>query len=89
MEKETENQFKIGDTVYCEKFGPMKHQFKGTIGKIYENSALIRFTDFDKKDKIAASDLHNQAIISLNDLFDEEGLKKKHTKKVKGSKSQK
>ena len=24
-------KLKVGDTVFCEKFGPMKHQFKGTI----------------------------------------------------------
>lgn len=46
-------KLKVGDTVFCEKFGPMKHQFKGTISKIYENSALVQFTDFDSKDKIA------------------------------------
>ena len=89
MEKESEKKLKIGDTVYCEKFGPMKHQFKGTIGKIYENSALIHFTDFNAKDKIAASDLHNQAIISLNDLLDEAKFKKKHSKGARSSKTKK
>ena len=73
-------KLKVGDTVFCEKFGPMKHQFKGTISKIYENSALVQFTDFDSKDKIAAGDLHNQAIISLKDLFDEDGFKKNRKK---------
>lgn len=83
-------KLKVDDTVFCEKFGPMKHQFKGTIGKIYENSALVQFTDFDSKDKIAAGDLHNQAIISLKDLFDEDGFKKKQEKDAKkASKSKK
>ena len=72
-------KLKVGDTVFCEKFGPMKHQFKGTISKIYENSALVQFTD-----------LHNQAIISLKDLFDEDGFKKKQEKDAKkASKSKK
>ena len=34
-------KLKVGDTVFCEKFGPMKHQFKGTISKIYENNLLV------------------------------------------------
>lgn len=89
MGKETGQKFQIGDTVYCEKFGPMKHQFKGTIGKIYENSALIHFTDFNEKDKIAAGDLHNQAIIGLNDLLDEAKFEKKHLNDSKKSKSKK
>ena len=49
-----------------------------------------KVTIFDSKDKIAAGDLHNQAIISLKDLFDEDGFKKKQEKDAKkASKSKK
>ena len=29
------NKLKVGDTVFCANFGPMKHQMKGTISKMY------------------------------------------------------
>lgn len=63
-----EKKFKVGDKVQCKAFGPLKYDFKGEVEKIYENSALVRFTDFDPKDKIAVSDLHNQGIVRLKSI---------------------
>ncbi|WP_290033745.1 DUF2187 domain-containing protein [Ligilactobacillus cholophilus] len=80
-------KFKVGDKVTCKAFGPLKHNFSGTVEKIYENSALIRFSEFDPKDKIAVSDLHNQAIVRLTSMvmygekFKPEKVKKAESKK--------
>lgn len=63
-----EKKFEVGDKVTCKSFGPLKHNFSGVVEKIYENSALVRFNEFDPEDKIAVSDLHNQAIVRLSSM---------------------
>lgn len=63
-----ETKFKVGDHVTCKSFGPLKHNFSGTIEKIYENSALVRLDEFDPEDKIAVGDLHSQAIVKLTSI---------------------
>ena len=63
-----EKKFKVGDSVLCKAFGPLKHNFTGKVEKIYENSALIRLDQYDPEDKIAVGDLHNQAIVRLKEM---------------------
>ena len=66
-----EKNFQVGDKVKCEKFGALKHDFIGSIEKIYENSAMVSILENNADDAIAVSDFHEKAIVSL-----------KHMKKV-------
>ncbi|MCK8624251.1 DUF2187 domain-containing protein [Apilactobacillus xinyiensis] len=59
-----EKELKIGDYVSAPKFGYLKHDFFGTIEKIYENSVMVFITDNDKEDSIVVNEYNKRAIVS-------------------------
>ena len=63
-----ETNLKIGDQVACKKFGSMKHDFVGTIEKIYENSAMVSIDKNDEEDNITVTDFHSRAIVRLSKM---------------------
>ncbi|HIZ96284.1 MAG TPA: DUF2187 domain-containing protein [Candidatus Ligilactobacillus excrementavium] len=63
-----ETTLKIGDQVNCKRFGSLKHDFVGTIEKIYDNSAMVSIDKFDKSDNVTVTDFHNRAIVRLGNM---------------------
>lgn len=63
-----ETTLKIGDQVSCKKFGSMKHDFLGTVEKIYDNSAMVSIDKNDAEDDITVTDFHKRAIVRLAGL---------------------
>ena len=63
-----EKKFAIGDTVKCQKFASLNHDFEGKIQKIYENSAMVEITNYHQEDTIAVGDFHNRAVVSLKKM---------------------
>ena len=63
-----ETTLKIGDQVSCKKFGSLKHDFIGTVEKIYDNSAMVSIDKYDESDNITVTDFHNRAIVRLSSM---------------------
>ncbi|GAW64005.1 hypothetical protein FC65_GL000993 [Ligilactobacillus acidipiscis DSM 15836] len=63
-----ETTLKIGDQVSCKKFGSLKHDFVGTVEKIYDNSAMVSIDKYDESDNITVTDFHNRAIVRLSSM---------------------
>lgn len=65
MEKEA---LYVNQPVKCHVEEDMKHEFSGTIEKIYENSCLINILENDPEDNTAVSELNNKIVVSINSL---------------------
>ena len=45
----------VGDKVACKKMGSLKHDFEGTLEKLYDNSGLVSITKYNDEDRIAVA----------------------------------
>ena len=58
----------VGDKVACKKMGSLKHDFEGTLEKLYDNSGLVSITKYDDEDRIAVSDYHERVVIAQKNM---------------------
>jgi hypothetical protein len=57
-------EFQIGDHILAPKFGYLKHDFAGTIEKIYENSVMVFIDNHHEEDGIVVNEYNKRAIVS-------------------------
>lgn len=58
----------VNQPVTCHVLEDLKHEFTGTIEKIYENSCLVNIDAHDPEDDTAVSELNNKIVVSINSL---------------------
>ncbi|AYF92710.1 DUF2187 domain-containing protein [Apilactobacillus bombintestini] len=57
-------ELKVGDYVSAPRFGYLKHDFAGTIEKIYENSVMVFIDDHHEEDSIVVNEYNKRAVVS-------------------------
>ncbi|UQS85246.1 DUF2187 domain-containing protein [Apilactobacillus apisilvae] len=57
-------ELKIGDYIAAPRFGYLKHDFSGTIDKIYENSVMVLINEHHQDDDIVVNEYNQRAIVS-------------------------
>lgn len=57
-------EFQVGDYISAPKFGYLKHNFAGTIEKVYENSVMVFIDDHHEEDGIVVNEYNKRAIVS-------------------------
>lgn len=69
---------KVGHILAGKSDEELKKPFQGQVEKVYDHSALLEITAYDKADASAVSDLNNKIVVNFKNL--------KPTKAVKNSK---
>lgn len=57
-------ELQIGDHVSAPRFGYLKHDFAGTIEKIYENSVMVFIDEHHEEDGIVVNEYNKRAVVS-------------------------
>lgn len=70
MDDKTEQkpEFEIGDKVTVRKSTDVPVSFKGTVTKVYTNSAMVTIDDFDATEKSVVEDLKYKTIVNFKHL---------------------
>lgn len=63
-EVKTLAELKIGDYISAPRFGYLKHDFAGTVDKIYENSVMVLINEHHKDDDVVINEYNQRAIVS-------------------------
>ena len=58
----------VGDQVRCQKNGNTDYDFYAKVEKVYENSAYVTITNYDKRDDVKVSDLLYRAVIAFKKM---------------------
>ncbi|KRM55509.1 hypothetical protein [Lacticaseibacillus sharpeae] len=58
----------LGDKVTVKKNADVPLTFKGTVEKIYVNSALLTIDDFDSEDAVVVDDLKNKTVVNFKHI---------------------
>ncbi|KRM71453.1 hypothetical protein [Lacticaseibacillus brantae] len=58
----------VGDSVTVKKGTDVPLSFKGTIEKLYVNSALLTIDDFDQADATLVDDLKNKTVVNYKSM---------------------
>ncbi|ALJ31982.1 hypothetical protein AKUA1202_06970 [Apilactobacillus kunkeei] len=57
-------ELQIGDHVSAPRFGYLKHDFAGTIEKVYENSVMVFIDEHHEEDGIVVNEYNKRAVVS-------------------------
>ncbi|KRM86997.1 hypothetical protein [Lacticaseibacillus thailandensis] len=58
----------VGDKVDVAKGTSVPNGFKGTVEKIYTNSAMLTIDDFDTEDSVVVEDLKHKTVINFANI---------------------
>ncbi len=58
----------VGDKVTVKKNADVPLTFKGTVEKIYVNSAILTIDDFDEADAVVVDDLKNKTVVNFKHI---------------------
>ncbi|MFD1465355.1 DUF2187 domain-containing protein [Lapidilactobacillus mulanensis] len=72
MAEETEtapnSEFSVGEKISIRKSQEVPLSFKGTITKLYENSALVSIDSYEDKYEEVAADLQNKTVVGFKHI---------------------
>lgn len=74
-----EPEFAIGDKITVRKSVDVPVSFKGTVTKVYTNSAMVTIEDFDPAERSVVEDLKYKTIVNFKHLR-KSGKRKKEAK---------
>ncbi|MCH4172150.1 MAG: hypothetical protein LKF36_13075 [Lactobacillus sp.] len=75
---EKEPEFAVGDKITVRKSTDVPVSFKGTVSKVYTNSAMVTIEDFDPSERTVVEDLKYRTIVNFKHLR-KSGKSKKST----------
>ncbi|MCD2255363.1 hypothetical protein FHQ08_01385 [Lactobacillus sp. CC-MHH1034] len=83
MDDETKEtpKFSIGDKVTVRKSVDVPLSFKGTVSKVYTNSALVTIDDYEPEQRTIAEDLKYKTIVNFKHIRKIGKTAKKSSKK--------
>ncbi|MFC6314116.1 DUF2187 domain-containing protein [Lapidilactobacillus achengensis] len=64
----TGSELAIGEKISVRKSQDVPLSFKGTITKVYENSALVSIDSFDDQYKEVVADLQNKTVVGFKHI---------------------
>ncbi|KRK71103.1 DUF2187 domain-containing protein [Lacticaseibacillus nasuensis] len=59
----------VGDNVTVRKSVDVPLSFKGTVEKLYANSAMLTITSFDQKDAVMVEDLKHKTVVNYKHIL--------------------
>lgn len=68
VETPQNSEFSVGEKISVRKSQEVPLSFKGTITKLYENSALVSIDTFEDKYDEVAADLQNKTIVGFKHI---------------------
>lgn len=77
-----EPEFAVGDKITVRKSVDVPVSFKGTVTKVYTNSAMVSIEDFDASERSVVEDLKYKTIVNFKHLR-KSGKGKKSAKDTK------
>ncbi|WP_261806537.1 hypothetical protein [Lapidilactobacillus luobeiensis] len=64
----TGSELAVGEKISVRKSQDVPLSFKGTITKVYENSALVSIDSFDDQYKEVVADLQNKTVVGFKHI---------------------
>ncbi|GEL12571.1 hypothetical protein FC15_GL001210 [Lapidilactobacillus concavus DSM 17758] len=68
VETPQNSEFSVGEKISVRKSQEVPLSFKGTITKLYENSALVSIDTFEDKYDEVAADLQNKTVVGFKHI---------------------